>query len=78
MKLSLNQYEKIMSEAADKLAKAQDEINTLHGQRDRLAGVLERVANSVALGASSKQVHARMRAIFKSIEDECRAALVEL
>ena len=60
------------------LETATAEITRLRGERDKLADALERIANSVAMGAASKQLHARMRAIFKSIEDEARAALASL
>lgn len=41
----------------------------------RLEDALERIANSVEIGAASKQLHARMRAIFQEIAKEARAAL---
>ena len=52
-----------------------DELAELKAQRDELLTTLERIANSVAIGTASKQVHARMRAIFRAIENEARAAI---
>ena len=46
-------------------------------ERDRagLMDCLERIADSIAIGTSSKQMPARIGPIFQAIEDEARAAL---
>lgn len=52
-----------------------DELRRLRESHAELLAALERIANSVAIGAESKQIHARMRAIFKEIENEARTAI---
>lgn len=47
MKLSLNQYEQIMSKAADRMSAQDDRIAALEAQNARLVEALEQATNSL-------------------------------
>mgnify|MGYP001573556572 CR=1 FL=1 len=56
-------------------AKPGSRLHTLLADRERLSSTLQRIADTVAIGAASRQLTPRIRAIFKAIEDEARDAL---
>ena len=70
--------ERVMNAMQALKTRAEAERDRLMAENEELRGALERIADSVAIGAASKQLQARMRAIFKGIEDEARAALAKM
>ena len=51
------------------------ECDRLLKENERLRDALERIANSVTIGAESKQLNSRIRSIFQCIAGEALAAL---
>ena len=58
-----------------KSAKPGSKLRALLADRERLSSALQRIADTVAIGAASRQLTPRMRAIFNAIENEARDAL---